>query len=41
MYQADGTYFYMAHLSAFAGQKIGQEVKVKVLRLDPASVFKG
>lgn len=28
VYQADGTYFYMAHLSAFAGQKQGQAVKL-------------
>ena len=26
VYQADGTYYYMAHLSAFAGQKPGQRV---------------
>ncbi|MGI8685054.1 MAG: M23 family metallopeptidase [Acidimicrobiales bacterium] len=28
VYQADGTYYYMAHLSAFSGQKQGQKVKL-------------
>ena len=28
VYQADGTYYYMAHLSAFAGQSIGQAVEL-------------